>query len=316
MTAGWGVVRPSPTRPTPATPLTPPTPPTPATPPARATPPRRFGPGRVSFVRIACCRSRHPCSSSSPLPGGPSCGGTARRPTARPPARRPARRAAHERTGAHPVEGGARRFADVQPRLPRHRRVSGNSAAAAPPASSTPAPGATSGKPSTTTPALPAGEVGQSARIEQTGSLDLTVAKGALSATMAKLSSLAADVRRLRGQPPDAVGRHGRWAAERDDHAADPGGELLGRPRRCAVPGQGLPTHDQGHRRHRPVRRSAGSDHLAGGQPAAVPDHHDQGVLHRRRAGRAGTAGQPPVADPAAAGAAPGPLAARRRTPR
>jgi hypothetical protein len=35
------------------------------------------------------------------------------------------------------------------------------------------------------------GEVGQSAKIEQTGSLELTVAKGALSTTMTKLTSLA-----------------------------------------------------------------------------------------------------------------------------
>ena len=80
------------------------------------------------------------------------------------------------------------------PASPATGAVSGNSAAAAPPASSTSGTsGATSGKPSTTTPALPAGEVGQSARIEQTGSLDLTVAKGSLSATMGKLSSLAAE---------------------------------------------------------------------------------------------------------------------------
>jgi hypothetical protein len=41
------------------------------------------------------------------------------------------------------------------------------------------------------TPALPAGAVGQPARIQQTGSLDLTVATGALSSTMTKLTSLA-----------------------------------------------------------------------------------------------------------------------------
>ncbi len=38
---------------------------------------------------------------------------------------------------------------------------------------------------------LPAGAVGQAARIEQTGSLDLTVARGALTSTMNKLTSLA-----------------------------------------------------------------------------------------------------------------------------
>jgi len=40
--------------------------------------------------------------------------------------------------------------------------------------------------------ALPNGAVGQPALIQQTGSLDLTVAKGALATTMAKLNSLAA----------------------------------------------------------------------------------------------------------------------------
>ena len=38
---------------------------------------------------------------------------------------------------------------------------------------------------------LPAGAVGQAARIEQTGALDLTVARGALTSTMNKLTSLA-----------------------------------------------------------------------------------------------------------------------------
>jgi Domain of unknown function (DUF4349) len=64
------------------------------------------------------------------------------------------------------------------------------SAPAAAPGSTTPAQG--TGSTGSTTPALPPGEVGQSARIEQTGSLDLTVAKGSLSATIGKLSSLAA----------------------------------------------------------------------------------------------------------------------------
>jgi hypothetical protein len=41
------------------------------------------------------------------------------------------------------------------------------------------------------TTSLPAGEVGQPARIEQTGSLDLTVPRGALSSTVTKLTTLA-----------------------------------------------------------------------------------------------------------------------------
>jgi hypothetical protein len=43
----------------------------------------------------------------------------------------------------------------------------------------------------TSTSSLPAGAVGQPARIEQTGSLNLTVAHGALTSTMNKLTSLA-----------------------------------------------------------------------------------------------------------------------------
>jgi Domain of unknown function (DUF4349) len=64
------------------------------------------------------------------------------------------------------------------------------SVAAAPSAPSS-AGSATSGTASNATAALPPGEVGQPARIEQTGSLSLTVARGALTSTMAKLTSLA-----------------------------------------------------------------------------------------------------------------------------
>ncbi len=49
----------------------------------------------------------------------------------------------------------------------------------------------TRGGAATGTSSLPAGAVGQAARIEQTGSLDLTVARGALTSTMNKLTALA-----------------------------------------------------------------------------------------------------------------------------
>jgi hypothetical protein len=57
--------------------------------------------------------------------------------------------------------------------------------------------GATAGGPSagstpTTAPTLPSGAVGQSARIEQTGSLSLTVGRGNLSRTVTELTNLAA----------------------------------------------------------------------------------------------------------------------------
>jgi hypothetical protein len=61
----------------------------------------------------------------------------------------------------------------------------GNTPAASSPLAQTATPAQSS-----TTPALP-NNVGQSARIEQTGSLSLTVGKGALSKTMAQLSFLA-----------------------------------------------------------------------------------------------------------------------------
>jgi Domain of unknown function (DUF4349) len=51
----------------------------------------------------------------------------------------------------------------------------------------------TSGKSATptTVPALPSGAVGQSAKVEQTGSLSLTVGRGTLSSTVTQLSALA-----------------------------------------------------------------------------------------------------------------------------
>ena len=56
---------------------------------------------------------------------------------------------------------------------------------------STSSKAATNGGAATGTSSLPAGAVGQPARIEQTGSLNLTVAHGALTSTMNKLTALA-----------------------------------------------------------------------------------------------------------------------------
>jgi Domain of unknown function (DUF4349) len=65
--------------------------------------------------------------------------------------------------------------------------------AAAPSAqgSATSSAAGTKGATASGTSSLPAGAVGQPARIEQTGSLDLTVAHGALTSTMNKLTALA-----------------------------------------------------------------------------------------------------------------------------
>ncbi len=54
------------------------------------------------------------------------------------------------------------------------------------------AAGPSTGSPSTTAPTLPSGAVGQSAKIEQTGSLSLTVGRGNLSRSVAELTNLAA----------------------------------------------------------------------------------------------------------------------------
>ena len=51
--------------------------------------------------------------------------------------------------------------------------------------------GASSNAPSSSTPPLPSDAVGQSAKIEQTGSLDLTVGRGNLSRTVSRLTNLA-----------------------------------------------------------------------------------------------------------------------------
>jgi hypothetical protein len=53
------------------------------------------------------------------------------------------------------------------------------------------APASTNAPVTSSSPSLPAGAVGQPARIEQTGSLDLTVPRGALSSTVTKLTTLA-----------------------------------------------------------------------------------------------------------------------------
>lgn len=77
------------------------------------------------------------------------------------------------------------RHAPSQKRAASGTGVSANASAAAP----TPSGAATTG--GATATSLPAGSVGQPARIAQTGSLTLTVARGALTATMNKLTSLA-----------------------------------------------------------------------------------------------------------------------------
>jgi hypothetical protein len=53
------------------------------------------------------------------------------------------------------------------------------------------APASANAPVTSSSPSLPAGAVGQPARIEQTGSLDVTVPRGALSSTVTKLTTLA-----------------------------------------------------------------------------------------------------------------------------
>ncbi len=89
--------------------------------------------------------------------------------------------------GRHGRDHGGDR-AEVSRRRPVAAPRAGSAAATG--ALSAPTTSGTGGATTNTAPALPSG-VGQSARVEQTGSLSLTVAKGALTKTMTELSFLA-----------------------------------------------------------------------------------------------------------------------------
>jgi len=124
-----------------------------------------------------------------------------------------------------------------------------------------------------TAPSLPSGAVGQSAKIEQTGSLGLTVGRGSLGRTMTKLTALA-------------VGSGGFVASSQtqSSEGAPFGSITLQVPvadfsavLKQAGAGEDLRPHDEGHRRHRPVRRPPGAHRRTRGQPPAVPEHPGQG---------------------------------------
>ena len=101
----------------------------------------------------------------------------------------------------HAASGSAPGF---QPAFGLHKGAQG---AAGSSSSSTGA--ATAQAPATTTPSLPTGAVGQSAKIEQSGSLALSVGRGRLDRTMAELATVAT-------KPPLAVAS---WPAPRPSPA-------------------------------------------------------------------------------------------------
>ena len=155
-------------------------------------------------------------------------------------------------------------------------------------------------------PALPQGAVGQSAKIEQTGTLGLSVGRGDLAATMTQLERARRRLRRLRRQlaEPERV-RLGRPAfgtitlqVPVDNFSA-----VLKQAERI---GKTSNSDHEGHGRHGPVRRPPGAHRRARGQPPAVPHDPGQGDEHRRHPGRAGAARQHPEPDRAAAGPAAG----------
>jgi len=181
------------------------------------------------------------------------------------------------------------------------------------------APGATSGPAvttPTTAPPLPSDAVGQPAKIEQTGSLGLTVRHGDLGRTVTQLTNLA-------------VASGGFVANSQTQSGASTGGpqsgsvtlqvpvndfatvlkqaQALGKTSNLTTKA----TDVTGQYVDLPVPH-----HRAAGQPSAVPHHPGQGHHRGRRSGRARTAGLHSVPDRAAAGPAANCSRARRRTRR
>ena len=238
-------------------------------------------------------RSGRWCAAGAPDPHGRAC---SPRPRLTAPAPRRARR--RPRPAAPPAGCAAPQATPPRPLRGRTRRRR-------------PAPATRDH--AQTAPTLPSGAVGQSAKIEQTGSLRLTVGRGKLEPDDDAVDAPGRRLRRLRGQLADAVGRA---AALGSITLQVPVDSFAARAEQAQALGKTSDLTDQGHRRHRPVRRPAGAHHRAGGQPPAVPDHPGQGHDGRRRPGRAGAARHHSVPDRAAAGPAAGPRRARRRTRR
>ena len=103
----------------------------------------------------------------------------------------------------------------------------------------------------TTVPSLPADATGRPAKIEQTGTLGLTVGHQGLDRTMMRPSVLAG----VYGGFVATSETQGRRGALRHRHAPGPGGQLLGRARARGVARQDSQPEHEGERRHRPVRR-------------------------------------------------------------
>ena len=122
---------------------------------------------------------------------------------------------------------------------------------------------------SPTAPSLPSGAVGQSSKIEQTGSLGLTVRKGALGRTMTRLTALAGSAGGFVASSQTQTGaRRGRCAL-RQHHAAGPGGHLRLRAEAGPVLRHHVEPDDPRHQRHRPVRQPAGADLRPADEPSS-----------------------------------------------
>ena len=127
--------------------------------------------------------------------------------------------------------------------------------------------------------ALPTGAVGQPARIEQTGTLGLTVKPGALNRTMTQLSAIATGAGGFVASSQTQTGSGARRPPSGTITLQVPVADFASVLKQAAGPGQDVEPHHEGHRRHRAVRRPPGAHRRARGDPSAVPDHHGQGDL-------------------------------------
>ena len=173
----------------------------------------------------------------------------------------------------------------------------GGARVAAPPSTAGPSPSGT--KPASP---VPPGAIGQSAKVEANGSVDLTVGDGALQSALAKLTDLAA---------ADG-GFVSSDQAQFGAGSSSTGTVILRVPQ--ANFGT-LVTQVQARRRrdigddhgpgcHRAICGSPSTDHGAPGKSPAVSDDHDSSYVDRRHSGRPEPARHAPEPDRAASGSA------------
>ena len=143
--------------------------------------------------------------------------------------------------------------------------------------------------------ALPRDAVGQSSRIEQSGTLGLAVGRGAVNRTVASLTALADANHGFVANSQTQTGAGGApYGSVTLEVPVDNFAAVL---KEAEALGRTSGAVDPGHRRHRPVRRPAGAHRRPGAQRPAVPDHHGEGYDRRRRAVGAGADRHHSVAD-------------------